>query len=174
MNFSIKDFFSKCKQIRRKLRIWSHLLKESRVENFRLFVVIKMVCCLPIISIYSIKHYDFLSRYYSQFISLVDWKLKQVLTNYHSSITSPKHRKCLDPLNPQIHKQPNWVYLLPHCGYWFSLTSGFQSHYPLIHTHRHPSRFSRKFFALTKKICNVTRFTDICWPRSKQGSYTIV
>ena len=30
----IKDFFSKCDQIRRKLRIWSHLLKESLTENF--------------------------------------------------------------------------------------------------------------------------------------------
>ena len=29
MKFSIKDFFSKCDQIRRKLRIWSHLLKKS-------------------------------------------------------------------------------------------------------------------------------------------------
>ena len=27
MKFSIKDFFSKCDQIRRNLRIWSHLLK---------------------------------------------------------------------------------------------------------------------------------------------------
>ena len=26
---SIKDFFSKCDQIRRNLRIWSHLLKKS-------------------------------------------------------------------------------------------------------------------------------------------------
>ena len=32
--FSIKDFFSKCDQIRRKLRIWSHLLKKSLIENF--------------------------------------------------------------------------------------------------------------------------------------------
>ena len=31
---SIKDFFSKCDQIRRKLRIWSHLLKKSLMENF--------------------------------------------------------------------------------------------------------------------------------------------
>ena len=29
MKFSIKDFFSKCDQIRRKLRMWSHLLKKS-------------------------------------------------------------------------------------------------------------------------------------------------
>ena len=37
MKFSIKDFFSKCDQIRRKLRIWSHLLKKSLIENF--------ICC---------------------------------------------------------------------------------------------------------------------------------
>ena len=34
MKFSMKDFFSKCDQIRRKLRIWSHLLKKSLKENF--------------------------------------------------------------------------------------------------------------------------------------------
>ena len=34
MHFSIKDFFSKCDQIRRKLRIWSHLLKNSLMGNF--------------------------------------------------------------------------------------------------------------------------------------------
>ena len=34
LHFSINDFFSKCDQIRRKLRIWSHLLKKSLKENF--------------------------------------------------------------------------------------------------------------------------------------------
>ena len=34
MKFSVKDFFSKYDQIHRKLRIWSHLLKQSLVENF--------------------------------------------------------------------------------------------------------------------------------------------
>ena len=33
LKFSIKDFFSKCDQIRSKL-IWSHLLKKSSTENF--------------------------------------------------------------------------------------------------------------------------------------------
>ena len=33
MKFSIKDFFSKCYQIRWKLQIWSHLLKKSLMEN---------------------------------------------------------------------------------------------------------------------------------------------
>ena len=34
VKFSITDFFSKCDQIRRKLRIWSHLLKKSLMGNF--------------------------------------------------------------------------------------------------------------------------------------------
>ena len=34
MKFSIKDSFSKCDQIRSFLRIWSHLLKKSLMENF--------------------------------------------------------------------------------------------------------------------------------------------
>ena len=34
MKFSIKGFFSKCDQIRNFLRIWSHLLKKSLMENF--------------------------------------------------------------------------------------------------------------------------------------------
>ena len=34
MKFSIKNFFSKRDQIRRKLRIWSHLPKKSLMENF--------------------------------------------------------------------------------------------------------------------------------------------
>ena len=33
MKFSIKDFFSKCDQIHRKMQIWSHLLKESLMKN---------------------------------------------------------------------------------------------------------------------------------------------
>ena len=34
MKFSMKDFFSKCNRIRRKLRIWLYLLKKSLMENF--------------------------------------------------------------------------------------------------------------------------------------------
>ena len=40
MKFSIKDFFSKRDQIRRKLRIWLHLMKKSLVENF-IFCLVK-------------------------------------------------------------------------------------------------------------------------------------
>ena len=34
MKFYFKDFFSKCDQIRRFLRLWSHFLKKSLMENF--------------------------------------------------------------------------------------------------------------------------------------------
>ena len=34
MKFSMKDLFSKYDQIRRKLQIWSHLLKKPFMENF--------------------------------------------------------------------------------------------------------------------------------------------
>ena len=34
MKFSIKDFSSKCDQIRSFLLIWSHLLENSLMENF--------------------------------------------------------------------------------------------------------------------------------------------
>ena len=40
MKFSINDLFSNCDQICRKLRIWSHLLKKSLMENFN-FCVLK-------------------------------------------------------------------------------------------------------------------------------------
>ena len=33
MAFSIKEFYSKCDQIRSFLRIWSYLLKKSLMEN---------------------------------------------------------------------------------------------------------------------------------------------
>ena len=45
MKFSIKDFFSKCDQIRRKLRIWTNLLKKPWMENL-IFPVIKLTSCL--------------------------------------------------------------------------------------------------------------------------------
>ena len=42
MKFSVKDFFSKCDQICRKLQIWSHLLRKSLMENF-IFCVLNLL-----------------------------------------------------------------------------------------------------------------------------------
>ena len=39
MKFSSKDFWSKCDQIRSFLRIWSHLLQKSLMENFIFYAV---------------------------------------------------------------------------------------------------------------------------------------
>ena len=39
MKFSIKDLFSNCDQIRRKLRNWSHLLVKSLMENINFCAV---------------------------------------------------------------------------------------------------------------------------------------
>ena len=41
VKFSIKDFFSKCDQIRSFLRIWSHLLKKFLMVNF-IFCAVEM------------------------------------------------------------------------------------------------------------------------------------
>ena len=46
MKFSNKNFFRKCDQIRRKLRIWSHLLKKSLMGNciFCAVSLINVIC----------------------------------------------------------------------------------------------------------------------------------
>ena len=41
MKFPIKDFFSKCDQIRSFLRIWSYLLKKFLMENV-IFLAVKV------------------------------------------------------------------------------------------------------------------------------------
>ena len=41
MKFPIKDFFSKCDQIRSFLRIWSNLLKKFLMENV-IFLAVKV------------------------------------------------------------------------------------------------------------------------------------
>ena len=46
--FSIKDFFSKCHQIRSFLRIWLHLLKNSLMENFNFCAVCQPYKCLVV------------------------------------------------------------------------------------------------------------------------------
>ena len=49
MKFSIKDFFSKYdNQICKKLRIWSHLLKKSFMENFIFCVVLYTFKLCPV------------------------------------------------------------------------------------------------------------------------------
>ena len=47
MKFSIKDFFSRCDQIRSFLRIWSHLLIKSLMGNF-IFCAVLVILAIPV------------------------------------------------------------------------------------------------------------------------------
>ena len=42
MKFPLKHFSGKCDRIRRKLRIWSHLLEKSLMENF-IFRIVRVL-----------------------------------------------------------------------------------------------------------------------------------
>ena len=46
MKYSIKDLFSNIHQILRKLRIWSHLLKKSLMENFIFYTLYSVSSCV--------------------------------------------------------------------------------------------------------------------------------
>ena len=48
VKLSIKDFFKKCDQIRKKMRIWSHLLKKSLMGNFINCAVYIIYKCIPV------------------------------------------------------------------------------------------------------------------------------
>ena len=48
MKFSVKDFFSKCDKIDKKLGIWSHLLKKSLMESFIFYAVLFVYTQRPI------------------------------------------------------------------------------------------------------------------------------
>ena len=48
MKFSTKDFFNECDQIRSFLRIWSHSLKKSFVENFVFCAVYELLLIVDI------------------------------------------------------------------------------------------------------------------------------
>ena len=52
MKFTIKDFFSKNNQIRRKLRIWSLLRKKSLMENFIFRTVERLINFLEIFEVF--------------------------------------------------------------------------------------------------------------------------
>ena len=65
MKFSIKDFFSKCDQIRRFLRIWSHLLEKSLIESF-IFYVVK---CQHNASIYNV--FKLKSKIFAMIVKIV-------------------------------------------------------------------------------------------------------
>ena len=80
MNFSIKDFFSKCDQIRRTQRIWSNLLKKSFMENFIFCAVILHFHILPSLFLQHVKVTRMCHIRKSSSLSLVQMKDKMVLS----------------------------------------------------------------------------------------------
>ena len=64
MKFSIKDFHSKCDQIRRKLWIWSHLLKKALMENF-------IFLCSDTLTLSQISNFDV--------VVFEQWRVQRVL-----------------------------------------------------------------------------------------------
>ena len=75
IKFSINDFFSKCHQIRGFLRIWSHLLKKSLMENFILRAVLVIQ---RILSFLNLAEFSPMSHFYTP------WKR---LGKYQGSVT---------------------------------------------------------------------------------------
>ena len=81
MKFIIKDFFSKCDQIRSKLRIWSYLLKKSLMDNF-IFCAVYIACGSwlshkPSISVFPIwytKDINWYTRYIISNATFTFWK----------------------------------------------------------------------------------------------------
>ena len=73
MKFSIKDFFNKCDQIRSFLRIWSHLLKKSLIENFNFCAVI--IVKITFLNFFSELNSEVVDRRYA---------LKKIFTAKHS------------------------------------------------------------------------------------------
>ena len=54
MKFSIKNFFSKRDQIRRKLSIWLNLLKKSLIENFTFYAVLEKAVISDLLGFFEI------------------------------------------------------------------------------------------------------------------------
>ena len=74
MKFSIKDFFCKCDQIRRKLWIVSQLLKKSLLENF-IFCAVQQEMIIIILQVWLLK--EFVKLYQNEFLIRALYKLSK-------------------------------------------------------------------------------------------------
>ena len=67
MKFSIKDLFSKCDQICRKMQIWSHLLKKSIMENFIFVCSVRNMITYDAELLYDVLNYKSLPQIFNIF-----------------------------------------------------------------------------------------------------------
>ena len=92
MRFSIKDFFSKCEEIRRKLRIWSHLLKKSLIENLIFCAVYRVLPFRIILKMFAgnmLKTVIFIKAIFSD-LQVVD--ILNILQKGNHALSSKTHR----------------------------------------------------------------------------------
>ena len=96
MKFSVKDFFSKCDQIRSLLGIWSRLLKKSLMENF-IFCAVKVgICLLLTFRSHNDTHRENLS--FTQFSTrIVGWLLLTFFIIFTQSVKFYTSNTRIDP-----------------------------------------------------------------------------
>ena len=95
MNFFIKDFSSKCDQIGRKLRNWSHLLKKSLMKKFIFCAVYHVMICWTRISYLMIK-VKCLIILAQDFKIFLLWDVSIFLSNWHyKNFCLETSRSCL-------------------------------------------------------------------------------
>ena len=127
-------FFSKCDQIRKKLRIGSHLLKQSLLDNF----ILCAVKLRTLIWYFSCRHTWTANR---------NWKIKLILTHFMSLVsfyTPWKHQKTrgflmfsgrFSDVFREYSKRPmawNGLYGLTNVNYWGSVSEFWKFIYSLI------------------------------------------
>ena len=88
IKFSITDFFSKYNQIRKKLLIWSHLLKKSLMENFT-FCTVFRATLLFVFYHFSKTWYWYVrppSYFPNEFLLGKTFKKKPILLNFYFTV----------------------------------------------------------------------------------------
>ena len=119
MKCSIKGFFSKCDQTR-KVRIWSHLLKKSLMENFifcAMYLPVKMrISIKPICSLYSFGLF-FLAWTYMQkgFLQqyLAAYLKNDKLPKFHTNVTESMIIPPMEIINCRSYGHSCWHLLSP-------------------------------------------------------------
>ena len=88
MNIFIKDFFSKCDKICNLLRIWSHLLNKSLMENFICAVIPNQVSQLSFIcyKCWYCYWYYFTIRYIIHSFTCFDYLASEMCTDFFVSL----------------------------------------------------------------------------------------
>ena len=72
MKFSFKDFFGKCYQIRRKLRIWPHLMKKTLMKNF---IFCAVICGVSIITLGNYIYSNQFAKFFQEDIASIWMKI---------------------------------------------------------------------------------------------------